>query len=152
MKNYNLKVNGHEYEVVIGNVNESSTEAEVTVNGVKYNVEIQGGKVIKTQKPQVVPVPAAASGIAVTPANTATKPQAVAADSSAYKVACPLPGTVTSVNVKEGDTVSVGQTLVVLEAMKMSNNIDAEKSGVVKSIAVAQGATVMEGQVLMVIE
>jgi biotin carboxyl carrier protein len=63
-----------------------------------------------------------------------------------------LPGTVISCNVKEGESVSAGQTLVVMEAMKMENNIDAEKSGVVKSINVQAGATVMEGEVLLVIE
>ena len=54
--------------------------------------------------------------------------------------------------VLEGDTVSAGQTLVVLEAMKMENNIDAERGGKVKSVMVQQGATVMEGDVLIVIE
>ena len=68
------------------------------------------------------------------------------------KVACPLPGTVLSINVKEGDTVAAGQTLVVLEAMKMENNIDAERGGVVKQVLVQAGATVMEGDVLLVIE
>ena len=68
------------------------------------------------------------------------------------KVTCPLPGTVVAVKVKEGDSVSAGQTLVVLEAMKMENNIDAEKAGVVKSVNVQAGATVMEGEVLLVIE
>ena len=68
------------------------------------------------------------------------------------KVTCPLPGTVISINVKEGDTVSAGQTVVVLEAMKMENNIDAERGGVVKQVLVSAGATVMEGDVLLVIE
>ena len=56
------------------------------------------------------------------------------------------------VGLKVGDTVAAGQTLVVLEAMKMENNIDAERGGVVKSINVQAGATVMEGEVLLVIE
>ena len=64
---------------------------------------------------------------------------------------CPLPGTVLSVKVAVGDTVAAGQTLVVLEAMKMENNIDADRAGVVKQILVQQGATVMEGDVLIVI-
>ena len=66
---------------------------------------------------------------------------------------CPLPGTVLSVKVQVGDTrCSRGQTLVVLEAMKMENNIDAERAGVVKQVCVQQGATVMEGDNLIVIE
>ena len=64
---------------------------------------------------------------------------------------CPLPGTVLNVRVAVGDTVAAGQTLVVLEAMKMENNIDADRAGVVKQILVQQGATVMEGDVLIVI-
>ena len=101
----------------------------------------------------MIPAPKS-TGLSVTPTTAAaTKPVAApAAPSSAYKLVCPLPGTVTSVNVKEGDTVSAGQTLVVLEAMKMENNIDAERGGKVKSVMVQQGATVMEGDVLIVIE
>ena len=57
-----------------------------------------------------------------------------------------------SVKVAVGDTVSRGQTLVILEAMKMENNIDADREGRVKEILVQQGATVMEGDNLIVIE
>ena len=74
------------------------------------------------------------------------------APSSGYSVKCPLPGTVLSIDVAVGDTVSAGQTLMVLEAMKMENNIDADRGGVVKQILVQQGATVMEGDNLIVIE
>ena len=101
----------------------------------------------------VAPAPAA-TGLSVTPVTPlASKPAAPAAAGGAgTKVTCPLPGTVIAINVKEGDTVAAGQTLVVLEAMKMENNIDAERGGVVKSINVQAGATVMEGEVLLVIE
>lgn len=57
---------------------------------------------------------------------------AAAAPSSGYSVKCPLPGTVLSVKVAAGDAIAAGQTLVVLEAMKMENNIDADRGGVVK--------------------
>jgi biotin carboxyl carrier protein len=67
-------------------------------------------------------------------------------------VKSPLPGTVLAVKVNVGDRVTTGQTLVVLEAMKMENNIDADRGGVVKEISVQQGATVMEGDNLIVIE
>ena len=72
--------------------------------------------------------------------------------SSGYSVKCPLPGTVLSVKVAVGDTITKGQTLVILEAMKMENNIDADRAGVVKQVLVQQGATVMEGDNLIVIE
>ena len=95
----------------------------------------------------------AATGLSVKPVTPiASKPATAPASTAGTKVTCPLPGTVISINVKEGESVSAGQTLVVLEAMKMENNIDAEKAGVVKSINVQAGATVMEGEVLLVIE
>ena len=152
MKKYSLKINGNPYEVKIEDINESSTMARVTVNGVKYDVEIEGGKAAAPKKPHVVAAPEA-TGLSVTPKTPiATKPAAPAAAASGLKVACPLPGTILSINVKEGDTVAAGQTVVVLEAMKMENNIDAERGGVVKQVLVQAGATVMEGDVLLVIE
>ena len=152
MKKYSLKINGNPYEVKIEDINESSTMARVTVNGVKYDVEIEGGKASAVKKPQVVAAPEA-TGLSVTPKTPiATKPAAPAAAASGLKVTCPLPGTIISLNVKEGDTVAAGQTLLVLEAMKMENNIDAERGGVVKQVLVQSGATVMEGDVLLVIE
>ena len=126
MKDYSLKINGHQYDVSIDDLNDESTVANVMVNGVPYEVEIVGASSRMAKKPQIVSAP--------------------------YQVTCPLPGTVISINVKEGDTVSTGQTLAILEAMKMENNIDAAHGGVVKSIKVQAGATVMEGDVLMVIE
>ena len=152
MKKYSLKINGNPYEVKIEDINESSTMARVTVNGTKYDVEIEGGKASAVKKPAVVAAPEA-TGLSVTPKTPiATKPAAPAAAASGLKVTCPLPGTIISLNVKEGDTVAAGQTLLVLEAMKMENNIDAERGGVVKQVLVQQGATVMEGDVLLVIE
>ena len=152
MKKYSLVINGNPYEVKIEDINESSTMARVTVNGTKYDVEIEGGKAAAPKKPQVVAVPEA-TGLSVTPKTPiASKPSAAPATAGGAKVTCPLPGTVISLNVKEGDTVTAGQTLVVLEAMKMENNIDAERGGVVKQVLVQAGATVMEGDVLLVIE
>ena len=152
MKKYSLKINGNSYEVKIDDINEASTLAHVTVNGTKYNVEIEGGKAVAVKKPQVIAAPEA-TGLSVTPKTPiATKPAAAPVAAGGLKVACPLPGTVISINVKEGDTVSAGQTLIVLEAMKMENNIDAERGGVVKQVLVSAGATVMEGDVLLVIE
>ena len=152
MKKYSLKINGNPYEVKIEDINESSTMARVTVNGVKYDVEIEGGKASAPKKPHVVAAPEA-TGLSVTPKTPiATKPAAPAAAASGLKVTCPLPGTILSINVKEGDTVAAGQTLLVLEAMKMENNIDAERGGVVKQILVSAGSTVMEGDTLIVIE
>ena len=153
MKEYSLKVNGHNYDVTIDEVNEASTLAHVTVNGTPYVVEIEGGKATGVKKPQVAPVPTSASSIAVTPTTAApSKPAAVASVAGGHTVKSPLPGTVLAVKVQVGDKVAPGQTLAVLEAMKMENNIDADRSGVVKAICVQQGATVMEGDNLIVLE
>jgi biotin carboxyl carrier protein len=66
-------------------------------------------------------------------------------------VKAPLPGTVTELKVNVGDKVNTGDIVLVLEAMKMQNNIESEFSGTVTSITVKQGETVMEGAVLMTI-
>ena len=153
MKDHSLKINGHNYNVQIDNVNETSTVAHVVVNGVDYEVEIEGAKASTVSKPQVAPAPKSANSAMITPSSATPSPRiAAAAPSSGYSVKCPLPGTVLSVKVAAGDTIAAGQTLVVLEAMKMENNIDADRGGVVKQVLVQQGATVMEGDVLIVIE
>ena len=148
MKDYSLKINGHNYSVQIDDVNEASTVAHVVVNGVDYEVEIEGAKASTVSKPQVAPAPKSANSAMITPSSATPSPRiAAAAPSSGYSVKCPLPGTVLSVKVAAGDTIAAGQTLVVLEAMKMENNIDADRGGVVKQVLVQQGATVMEGDV-----
>ncbi len=153
MKDYSLKINGHNYDVQIDDVNETSALAHVVVNGVAYEVEIEGAKTLPASKPQVAPAPKSANSAMITPSGAAPSPRiAAAAPTSGYAVKCPLPGTVLGVKVAVGDTVTAGQTLVVLEAMKMENNIDADRGGVVKEILVQQGATVMEGDNLIVIE
>ncbi len=151
--NYSLKINGQNYDVTIDSVNESSTLAHVTVNGTPYEVEIAGARGAAASKPQVAPAPKEADSAKITPASAAASPRiAPAAAAAGSAVKCPLPGTVMSINVAVGDRVAPGQTLLVLEAMKMENNIDADRAGVVKQIFVQQGATVMEGDNLLVIE
>lgn len=154
MKDYSLKINGNQYDISIDNINAESTLANVIVNGVAYEVEIAGEEASRSKKPQVVPTPKG-TNLSVTPttaAPSAPKAARPAAGGAGFSVKSPLPGTVVKVNVKEGDRVSAGQTLVVLEAMKMENNIDADRGGVVKQILVQQGGTVMEGDTLLVIE
>ena len=142
MKDYSLKINGQNYTVQIDEVNDASTVAHVVVNGTAYEVEIEGAKTSAASRPQVVPAPKEANSAMITPATASPSPRiAPSAPSSGYDVKCPLPGTVLS-----------GQTLVVLEAMKMENNIDADRAGVVKEVCIQQGATVMEGDNLIVIE
>jgi len=152
MKNYQLKINGQEFDVQIDELAADATKAGVVVNGVEYEVEIQGEKPSVAQKPQVAPdksvvKPAATTATPV--AAPAAAPRRAAAGGTV--VACPLPGTVLSLKVAVGDSVTAGQTVVILEAMKMENNINADCAGIIKEICVQQGASVMEGDTLMVI-
>ena len=148
MNKVEYKVQGVDYEVEIeemeGNI------AKVSVNGIPFEVElkqpINPAKAI-TRPKVVAPAPAAAA-----PAAPVARPAAPAAPAGAGSpVKAPLPGTISSINVKVGDKVNVGDTVVVLEAMKMQNNIEAENSGTVTSILVNQGDSVMEGATLITI-
>ena len=142
MKEYKYTIDGKEYKVAIGDIVENV--ADVTVNGEQYKVEMEPEKEPEKPKPVVRPVaPAAAPASSGATASKANAQNAVKA---------PLPGVITEIKVAEGDTVAEGGTVVVLEAMKMANNLDAEKGGKVTAILVQPGQTVMEGDPLVVIE
>lgn len=148
MAKYQYTVQGVDYEVNIEEV--EGTLAKVSVNGVPFEVELKQpismGKSIKK--------PAAVKPVAAPVQGTAPAPEAAPAPVKAgegTKVLSPLPGTIVSIPVKVGDAVAVGDTVVVLEAMKMQNNIEAENAGTITSIVVSQGDSVMEGAVLVTI-
>ena len=151
MKEYNFKINGNDYTVGIEILND--TEADVIVNGASYSVEVLDTTVKPSvaAKPQVAAVPASHPVQPSTVPVTKPAPPAAAAPAAAGEspVKSPLPGVILDIRIKEGDTVAVGQTLVVLEAMKMENNIDSDRAGVVKSIKVNRGDSVLEGDVLI---
>ena len=113
----------------------------VNVNGTPYEVEVEE---IAAGAAPAAPVQAAAPA----PAPAAAAPVAAGATS----VTAPMPGNILDIKVKVGDMVEANTVVIMLEAMKMENNIDAERGGVVKSIHVQKGATVMEGDLLIVIE
>lgn len=145
MKDFKFKINGNDYNVHINNVEGNSAELEV--NGTPYTVEIdrelKQTKTPKLVRPEAVP-------------STDSHPSVVKTSSpgtaTSGAIKSPLPGVILSLNVKEGDTVKVGQRLLVLEAMKMENNIDSDKEGRITAVKVKQGDSVMEGDVLVVIE
>ena len=92
MKDYSLKINGHNYDVQIDDVNEASTLAHVVVNGVSYEVEIGGAQTAASKKPQVAPAAKGANSAMITPATAAPSPRlAAVAPSAGYAVKCPLP-------------------------------------------------------------
>ncbi len=143
MKKFNFKINGNDYNVHIRSVEGSS--AEIEVNGTKYEVEIEK-KLAQPITPKLVRERAVPSTDADKQVAKTSKP---APKSGGIK--SPLPGTILEVFVREGDTVKMGDKLLVLEAMKMENKIDADKQGVIKEVKVRPGDTVMEGDILLVI-
>ena len=150
MNKYQYKVQGVDYDVEIEEV--EGNLAKVSVNGIPFEVELKRpiNPVHAIKKPKVAaPNPAAP---APATAAAAPKPAAPAAAAGAGNpVKAPLPGTISSISVKVGDQVNVGDTVLVLEAMKMQNNIEAEYAGTVTSIVVNPGDSVMEGAVLLTI-
>ena len=142
MKEYKYTIDGKAYKVEIGNIEDNI--AEVLVNGESFKVEMEPEKEPEKKKVKVNPAAATAAGNdEATPAGNVNTANAVKA---------PLPGVITEIVVNVGDTVNAGDTVVVLEAMKMANNIEAEKAGKVTAICVKQGESVMEDAPLVVIE
>lgn len=141
MQDFKFKIDGAEYTA---NVEEKEDgKLQVTVNGKAYEVEVPG-HVAAAPKVQHIK-PAAPAAAAAAPVATAPKKAAAGAGA----IQAPLPGTITSIEVKEGDQVKAGQTVIVMEAMKMANNITAESDGTVKAIFVQQGAQVQSGDALI---
>ncbi len=146
MDKYQYKVNGIDYEVEIEEI--EGTTAKVTVNGKSFEVEMK--EPVKATKPKKVS-PVAAPAASTAPAPAAKPAAAPAKEGSGTKVTAPLPGTITEVKVAVGQAVKAGETVIILEAMKMQNNIEAETTGTVTSVLVGQGDTVMEGATLITI-
>ncbi|MBR0254749.1 MAG: biotin/lipoyl-binding protein [Bacteroidales bacterium] len=144
MKEYKIKINGNNYNVTIDEV--EGNAAKVEVNGTPYNVEFEK-PLSKPKTISVVSKPAAAPAAGPAPA---TKPAAAPAAAGGATVNSPLPGVVLEVKVKDGDKVTKGQVIMVLEAMKMENAIEAPCDGTV-TIKAQKGDSVLEGAPLAVI-
>jgi len=129
IKKFNVRVNGNSYEVEVEEIKDGVQPVAPAV-----------------QRPAAAPAPAPAAPTAA-PAPKAA-PVAV---SGAGTVAAPMPGTVLDIMVKEGDVVKSGQVCVILEAMKMENELPAPCDGTVKSVNVTKGASVNTADVLVVI-
>ena len=128
---------------------------KVTLNGRTYEVEVDAGKAMLTDEYEAyAPAPAApeapaAAAPAAAPAPAA--PAAPAVTAAGEPVNSPMPGTILRVEVKDGDAVKEGQLLVVLEAMKMENEILAPKDGTVAQVVVSKGSHVETGSPLIVL-
>ena len=158
MKTYKYKVQGVDYEVEITDV--EGKIARVNVNGIPFEIEMQKPinaakhPALAATKKSASVAPAAAPAAAATPAAPVAapaQPAQPAAAGAGTPVKAPLPGTINAINVKVGDKVNVGDVVVVLEAMKMQNNIEAENAGTVNAILVNPGDSVMEGAVMLTI-
>ena len=141
MKEFKYTIDGKEYHVAIGGVSDDYV-ADVTVNGETFQVQME-----KPEEPEKK------NGELGKPVEEASDDAAPAAQvNAANAVKAPLPGTITSIEVAVGQEVKAGDTVVVLEAMKMQNSIEAEKDGKVTAIAVKVGQAVLEDDPLVVVE
>ena len=153
MAEYRYRINGHTYNIEIGA--ENGGTIEVSVNGKVYTVERQEISTTADMAPKSIPDQNSASLLkdtarpASTPNVQATAHSALDANTAA--VTAPLPGTIISIKVKPGDKVTANQTVAVLEAMKMENEIESGYAGTVRDVKVAERDTVLEGAVLITI-
>lgn len=156
MKEYKYSINGNEYTVAI--IDLEGNTAAVEVNGTSYKVDILSEVAAPAPRPKAAPAaPAAPATPAPAPAATAAPatpaPAAAPASSGATgkPVLSPLPGVILDVKVQVGDQVKAGQTVAILEAMKMENSINAECDGVVTAVKVAKGDSILEGSDIILI-
>lgn len=159
MKEYHYTINGHAYDVTIHSAEEEV--AEVEVNGTRYTVQLgeeaapaalkpqpKGEKAVKkTEEEKAAPAPEAKEEAPKEVPATAPKKAAGAGK----EVIAPLPGLIREILVKEGDAVTKGQKLMILEAMKMENEINADADGTITSLLVAEGDSVQGGDPLLTI-
>lgn len=152
MGKYNFRINGHDYQVDVNSV--EGGIADVTVNGTDYKVELADAVPAPAQQ-AVRPAPQTVS--AVTPQATAPAPQAAQTatptdpQGKGEVVTAPLPGVILDIKVKVGDAVKAGQTVAVLEAMKMENEIESTASGTVTAVNAGKGDSVLEGAAIITI-
>ena len=139
MKTYNFTIQGNKYTVQIKSFEDNV--AEIEVNGTPYSVELEKAvsttktpRLVRPERPMV------------------EEPEEIKTGVILSKIIAPLPGTIMKLNVKVGDQVKKGDTVLIMEAMKMENNIQAEKEGTVKNIVVSPGDAVLQGDLLMEIE
>lgn len=144
MKEYKYKINGNNYTVAVGDIEDGL--AQVEVNGVPFKVELENKatavKTVSAPRPAAAPRTATGEKVVARPA---------AAAGAGTPVKAPLPGVVLNIPVSVGDTVKASDTVLVLEAMKMENAIHAGRDGQIASINVKNGDSVLEGTILLTI-
>lgn len=136
MKKFSFKIRGHKYDVEV--MHQEGAIVDLDINGSKYSVELD-------QEIQIKKTPT----LIRTAVQTHKPIQKKKASSSSLQVKSPLPGNIIQIIVKAGDTVSVGDKLLIYEAMKMENIVLAEKPGIINKINVVVGDTVLQDDVLL---
>lgn len=147
MKNYKFKINGKDFDVSIAD--SDSNIVNVNVNGKDYKVELSEENIKSPPKSKPKARPATTKKTESAPA---PKASGGSPSSNLNSITAPLPGNILEINVKKGDTVSIGQVVLVMEAMKMENNVSSEFDGVVSDIKVNTGQSVMQNDVLIELE
>lgn len=140
-KNYQITIAGQTYDVEVGDT--SSSPVEVSVDGKTYQVEIP-----ESAGAPAPPTPTVAAPKTVAPTPQAVSRPAVPTSGGDGVVRSPMPGKIISVSVAAGATVTKGQTILVLESMKMENTIASPVDGTVSAVLVAAGDAVQHGQTL----
>jgi len=140
MKKFRFTIHGNNYDVEVHGVEENT--AKVEVNGTLYDVEIN--RELKSSK-----TPTLVRAEPPKPSPKESRIPKAASSTSNVAVKAPLPGTIISVLIREGDKVALGQKILTMEAMKMENNVLSEKDGVVTRVLVKPGDTVLQNDVLI---
>lgn len=141
MKTFKFTIKGQKYDVTVKENEED--HLEVDVNGTTYNVEVEQSATTK-KTPKLVRKP-----VAKKPGEGKLQKSE---STGGHKVKAPLPGSIFKIKVQPGDDVIKGQTLLVMEAMKMENNIQSDKEGTIKDIKVKEGDSVLQDDVLIELE
>lgn len=138
MKKFKFKIRGNKYEAVVKSFEKNIVD--IDINGTNYKVELEQD-LVKSKTPKLV------RARVHTPQEDATIKSKVG-----KLVKAPLPGTIFKMKKKVGDTVAAGDTLLIMEAMKMENNIQSEIDGKIKIVMVAEGDAVLQGDILLELE
>ena len=142
MKKFKFTIRGNDYDVEIKDYEDNI--AIVEVNGTQYEVEVHQKETKTTKTPKLI-----RSNIPVDRKDSKIKKTV---SSRAYTLNAPLPGNIFKVLKQEGDEVKKGETIIIMEAMKMENNVQAPRSGVIAKINVAPGDSVLQNEVLIEIK
>ncbi len=149
---YKINVDSMNFEVEVGEI--TGGTAQVTVNGKPYKIIIEGydnlngGVAAAPVQTSLEPVNSPVSTEPVVPAPAARK----IASAGAGSIVAPIPGLILDIMVKVGDSVEAGDPVVIIEAMKMENNLVTDTTGIVREINVQKGAQVNTGDLIMIIE